>query len=1068
MPISVDCPECGARNRYPDHLAGKSARCKSCRERLAVKRSRKEVNRKRKQDSSNFGLLAGGIVTLLLMIGVAGFFVFNSGESIEQPETAGNGSVDSSNEVIPETESRESTDPVVQTNQVTSNSSQNSASDVKLSASKVMASSNSGHFGRPVPAEPISDLLTFQRSKDWSIEPDSPVGATEFELRQELNLEFDKDSLRGSGVLFPHAASPFVVVRSGSSSNAKYSIYEITSSRIIGETPAGSSSALAALSPDGGYLALSTSVAEEIEVFDILKKKSLGKLKLSDGARFQISSLAVWRDRLIALSTIQRGFKVWEIPSGKLLQHVTATDKFNPDYGHCYSPNGKYLAVDGQFLEKRVDIFEVLSGQLVGSISPTGKVRVNELEALGFSLDGQQLCISYGVDIYSQPSRKYSRIVVWDLEPGTVAADFEIEPKLKEQLEPVYKSHTLQAIPGGNRWLAYSRGIVDAGVEQLIYSFEKEDGVQLVPSRKVMGPNWVVSVINKNGTSRIENETFSEETLLAGAASAAAGGIASDAKMPPLSPTDFTQATEVSPQEQWDAAPDPLTASIGKRPLRIETKGIVRDIAVARGVSSIIAVRAGIDEDLNDPKITGYDQAKEIYAKRGLVLEKPQPLARESQLIAIDQTGAEVANLTVPFSGKLHDISPDAEFAVLEEYRTNGRLDIYGLADDGQHLVGWRPYGGEGDKNHREMKRVQFIDSNHIATLSKNYKLVIWEVPSLQPVWMSSEVIDFAISPGGQHVSAVVGGILGAKGLAIFDAESGRGRGKTEFDGKVTALAYHPQGELLAVATDSEANKAVRIIDMHTGMTNEEIPVPVRTETIAWTGPQYLLLNGQQLLSRQLGAIVWSYTSKDIVVPEFQPSDQFTLATSSGQAALVRSVAIPDESVAAKFTQEKLADLAILKPGDAVKLLVSVESGADVLPLESEVEAAITKSLTNAQARLEESASVTLEAKLTYKAEGTAELSKIGDRSVSETVTRKSIQINFTYTQAGDPIWSSSRQVTNLDRFLVRLKAGQSAQSAIDEQMLENVNSLLGNVKLPKYIFKDSATQGLGTSQLIQ
>ena len=320
-------------------------------------------------------------------------------------------------------------------------------------------------------------------------------------------------------------------------------------------------------------------------------------LQLSDEERFQIGSIAIWNDRLVALSTIQRGFKVWELPSGKLLQYVTADDKFNPDYGHCFSPNGKYLAVDGEFLEKRVDIYEVLTGKVVGSISPAGKVRVNELESLGFSLDGKQLCITYGVDIYSQPSRKYSRVIVWDLEPGTVAADFEIEPKLKDQLDPAYKSHTLQPIPGGNRWLAYSRGIIDAGVEQIVYSFDKHDGVDLVPSRKVMGPNWLLSVILEDGEPQLEQTKFTEESLLAGAASAAAGGIASDAKMPPLTPTDLNRASIATPVQQWTAEADQLETGIFNGPIKVNSKGILRDIAISRGSQPIVAIRAGIDED---------------------------------------------------------------------------------------------------------------------------------------------------------------------------------------------------------------------------------------------------------------------------------------------------------------------------------------------------------------------------------------------------------------------------------------------------------------------------------------
>lgn len=583
-----------------------------------------------------------------------------------------------------------------------------------------------------------------------------------------------------------------------------------------------------------------------------------------------------------------------------------------------------------------------------------------------------------------------------------------------------------------------------------------------------MGPNWLLSVILEDGEPQLEQTKFTEESLLAGAASAAAGGIASDAKMPPLTPTDLNRASIATPVQQWTAEADQLETGIFNGPIKVNSKGILRDIAISRGSQPIVAIRAGIDEDLSDPKITGYEQAREIYASRGLVLEKPQPLAKESEIIAYDGTGSEIAKLTVPFSGQLQAISPDGKLALLEEHRTNGRLDAFAVENDGKHLVGWRPFGSEGDKNHRELKRVDFVDANHVATLNENYKLVVWKLPSLEPAWKYEEAVNFAVSPGGKHLCVIQGGILGAKGIAVFNSQTGEGLGKVDFEGKITALAYHPSGEFLAVATDSKANKTVRIIDMNSGATIEEIPVPVLTTTLAWTGTDNLLLNGTQLLNRPLQAIVWSYTSKEIALPQNQINDQFTFAAIFGERAVVHSVEVPDSSIAANISQDRLAKLAILKPGDVVSLNVQVPSGATALPLEADVVNALTQSLETAETKVAQTSAISLDVKITPKSEGTVVLSKIGDRSVSETVTRKFILIDFSYQKDGKSIWSSTRQVGNLDRMLVRLKAGQSAQAAIDELMLENANSLFKSMKLPRYIFKESASQGLGSSPLIK
>lgn len=1074
MPISVECPECGARNRFPDHLQGKTGRCKSCQERIPVRASGKKSGRKRKQQSNNTGLIVGGVVgCLVLLIAVGAFFLMSSGGETPPEQLAQDNSTDEVNSDGGETSGGDSAPVATLTApDASSASSDSSAGTTKPNPATPTVKSpptpTSGTGGFNQPGDAVSESLAFSRTKDWSAGADPLGSSSDLEPGRPLRVKIDKDSLRGSGLLFPDAPSPFLAVRSGSSSKAKYEVYDVTTAKQIGEAPAGSSSALAALAPDGSYLALSTSVAEKIEVFDIPGKKSLGVLSVSEGARFQITSLAIWNNRLVALSNINKGFKVWELPSGKLIHAVTADDKFNPDYGYCFSPGGRYLAVDGHFLEKRIDLFDLDNGKMVGSISPEGKVKVGELEAMGFSTDGSKLAIAYGVDIFTAPARKYTRFVVWDVAAGKIASDFEIEPRLKEQFSPVYKCHSLQALPGGNRWLVHSQGIVDAGVEKLIYSFPKQAGVDLVPSRKVMGANWLLAVTTEGGDPRLEQTEFTEESLLAGAASAAAGGFASDANMPPLSPTDRSRAQDAIAVNQWNAIADPLVSGPVSASIKVTSRGIVRDIALARGENAVIAVRTGVNEDLSDPAITNYEQSKAIYASRGLELERPQPIAKESELIAFAGTGMQLAKLTVPFSGELHGISPDGKLAVLEEHRTNGRLDVYALQDDGKHLVGWRPFRDEGDKNHREIKRVEFVDANHVATLSANYQFVVWKLPSLEAVWKLDEVLNFTVSPGGNQVAVVRGGILGAKGLAMFESQSGKGVGSVDFTGQSKAIAYHPNGELLAISLDSEANQLLRIMDVTTGQTAEEFPIPVVTRSIAWTGQDNLLLNGTQLVNRPLQSVVWSYDTTDLLLPQFQTSEQFVVAQTPANRALIRSVSVPAASVAAKLDASRLADQAILKPGDAVSLDLKIAGDADLIPLQGSTRRKVEVQLEAAKSNVERGAPVTLFVEITLKNEGNVTISRLGDRSVTESVVRKTIRCEVTYKEKGKVIWNTNRRVGNLDRILVRLKQGQSAQSAIDEQMIENTEAMLANLKLPSYIFGENASKGLGTSSLFQ
>lgn len=1081
MPISVVCPKCGSKNRFPDHLEGKNGRCKECGARVPVEQSAFSMN-----SSSNAGLLMGAVGGFVVFFVVVGLFsVLKSparqeNAAIVQAEpVAGNTSAPSEIPVGGSLPVNPPAVPIAAANPLESNS-QPAPSDLPTGTPTAGVApappltspprsqgnsgfqSSSGGF-----AEGNASALTFVKTEDWTLQPDPGSTKVDLEPGRNLRIAVGNDAKRGSGVLFPSGPSPFVAILAGATLKHRYEIYDVVSGRKIGETPASSSSGVAALSDDGAYLVVQSSGLKTLEVFDIRGKKSLGLLQIAEADKpFQVSDLAIWKHRLVALSNVHKGIKVWELPSGNLVHTLMGDDKFSSSYGYSFSPGGRYLAVDGQFLEKRIDFYDLEAGIKKGSISPAGTTRVSELEALGFSREGTHFAAIYGIDLFGSPARKYSRMVVWDVVTGNVTADFEMEPRLKEQLDPVYQSHTLEGLPGGTRWLVHSLGIVDTEAKALIYSFPKQPQIDLVPSRRVMGAGWVVSVMNDSGGLRMEQSTFSGDDLLAGAATANAGGLASDASLPVLTSIDLSLARTVTPANQWLARADPLESVPLKNAIPVSSAGTVRDIVLSRSPTPVVVVRAGIDEDLNDPAVKNYETTLQIYAARGLTLEKPQPVARESELLAFSADGALVAKLRIPFSARLRSVSPNGKQALVEEHRTNGRLDLYALEHDGAHQKGWRPYRQESDKNAREISQAEFLQDDLIATLSQGNRLVVWKLPNLEALWQIEGVLSFAVSPGGQQLAVVQGNILGAKGLALFASATGDPLGNIPLEGKIQAPTFHPQGDLLAVGVEDSANHVLRMLSMATGEVVEEFPVPVAIHAILWTSPEHLLLNQEKLVHRPLQSVVWSYNTNNVLLPGHLTREQVTFAHFAGNRATIRSLELPNASLNDKLAHNRIADLSLLQPGDSVRLTVQFDSAAETQPLQNSARDALVKQLEAVKTQVADNAPITLNVALATENKEGVKLTKIGDRSVSEDVTRKVINIHFTYTQQGKVIWESRRLVGNLDRSLIRLKQGQSAQAGIDEQMVENARLTLAGMKFPSYIFKTEASQGLGTSPL--
>ena len=302
------------------------------------------------------------------------------------------------------------------------------------------------------------------------------------------------------------------------------------------------------------------------------------------GATFNLSELGIWKTRLVAMSTVSRDIRVWELPSGNLKHSIKPGDRFQSTGGHSFSPNGRYVAVNGEYLEKRVDVFDLETGQLAGSITPKGKPTISKLEALGFSRDGKQLGI-----VWSTSDR--SRMVVCDVSTGDILRNFELDGRLETELKPIYQSHELESLPGNDRWMAHSLGIIDTQAEQLIFRFPKQDKVNVFPSRRVLNGEQVIALTASGGDPQLELVSVSSADLEAGARATAAGGMASDATLPPLTAVDSSSAQDGIASTQWEGAPDPLIAASLSGKVRVDTKGTIRELAISRAANPVFVTR---------------------------------------------------------------------------------------------------------------------------------------------------------------------------------------------------------------------------------------------------------------------------------------------------------------------------------------------------------------------------------------------------------------------------------------------------------------------------------------------
>lgn len=1072
MPISVRCPDCGVKSQYADRYAGQVVACKACGSDVEVRTSSSpggKSKKGRKKSASNTGVFV--VVAVLggfVMLGIAGTAAviwmatrpqarIDAVLTPQQPGASSQGALPTAGTPA--------------TGSIPANPSPVVPPQGNNTANRAAPSTTPSGFAANQAAPAVDTRLTFSKPTPWKVSADPPAALAPLESTKPLRIKLDRNNLRDPAVIYPVTPSPLVMIKATNRSDSPFDIYNLTNGQKGGQVPGMLFLGPVALSPDGAYAALGKSGGNTITVYDVKGKKPLGELITAQApATFRPTLLALPRpDRLVAISQLEKGIKVWELPSGNFLRTISCGDNAHPHVGHAFSPNGRYLAINAEFLKKTVEIYDLESGEVVATIAINGQTTSLELTGLGFSADGTELALMYDVNQVSQ-RRDCTQFVVWSLATGEITSDFDIEPRLKPQLNPPYQKERLESFPNGRRWLVHSAGIVDRDLKQLVYSYPKLDRVELAANRRVMGNDWLISVATDAADARLESARIEESVIASAAKSAAAGGLAMDADLPPLTASDYTTAASSIASNNWQAAADPgPSAPQHASPITVEAgTGKVREIVVSRSDQPRVAIRVASGENLEDPAIRAYEMLPP-ETRRVLNSRPPQPIAKTSRLDVFDATsGNRISQLDVPFSGSLLALSPNGQRALVELHRGEGRLDLFTLQDPAGPELAWRPYRAATEERERHLVAADFVDNQHVATLSAGRELVVWNVDPLTPRFRVEEVRRFVVSPGGKLIAAIRGNSLGDKDLALFDALSGDGLGMIELSGFSESLAFHPNGKWLAISHGDAANRQISIIDIAAGEISTRFPVPDVAPTLQWTADDFLLSGGHQLISLPMQAVVWNYEGNTAVLAQNSALLSCVFAAPAGNRWQIKSVTLPSADVAPKLAGAELASLAVVKPGDTVSLQVTVGNDPQLAKLKTDVPDKIRQRLIAAQLNpAEGNQKVTVNVDISLKSGETVTLSKIGSRDDQQPVTRKTIHFVVKYLVDSKVVWEIERRAGNLDRSLVRLTAGETAQQATDRLMQESAESIASALQLPAYVFGEKARAGLGTSPLV-
>ena len=1109
MPIQIACPDCGKRYRFPDERAGETVECKACGSDIEVpggrKRSASGSKKKKKSSSAGAGIAIGGGVGAVVLLGVLGMMLMRGGQPPAPPPAnnaqpvAANPAVPAQNNAAPGTAPNAAAPPVATPAQPTPAPAQPNPTVPGIAANP--GALNPAANAVPAPSGPAAasgfnvgkSSKGFKPVKDWKVAIDPSTESVATETIKKFNIKTVSGFLRDNHVTYPETPSPFALVGQNSSDKELREVWNLVTGTkggvIKGPQISGSD---VGFSPDGMYLAWFRFAGggSGIEVYDIAGKKTFGALTL-DGTKFNVAAVILpTSKRVIAVSNVNRGIISWKLPSGDLEHQITLGANGQPDPRRAFSPGGRFLAVVSDYLKKSIDIYDLDEGVLAGSLDFVDDRVSTDLMGMAFSHDGKEFAAAYGQSF----AKTAERIVIWNAVTGSVVTDFELP-------DPDQRSHdlgtaktSLQWFPDGKRLLLSGAYVVDRDAKNVVFALPKPSlDFATKRTRHVVTDTMIAAWEGTNKSAALAPLEIKADDIARAKEVAAAGGLLFDAKLPKLTVIDREKAADRSSiPGDWKAAadPGPVGGKLGDSiPVKSGT-GRPRELHGSRPDIGLICIRFAEDEDETKSRHSGWLPESHYVRGEGRSRTRiriPPVPCRQNWLELYDAVKSVPAGrIDIDFPCELLAVSPDGKRVLVQAIGGEGRLDVYSA--EGNHVAGCRPYQDDRETKNRDIATAAFLDAETVAACSIDDHLIVFRLPTCEPVYAVADAGLLAVSPGGKLIAT-----CGEKKVELRDAVTGEGRGIVPCDGDVQAMSFSMKGDRLAILISGRKGSSVNVIDLATG-SPMSVPVPQSTAPLVWCGENELVLgshrpgnlsitgkgtnfdNALTLVDLTRKAVLWSYvcgSSEPVTYSQKTIDGRFWMAGSTGKGSSrqISAMELPESAAKKQFGSKNIEQQAIVRPGSSVSLQFDVTEPPGTPGYAQKARAAVENAIKENGLTVKDGQEVKLIVTLApAQTSGTITLQSLGSRGGAKApdviVQRHAALVRIAYETGGSAVWESKHELTNDGFGITFLRDGKDAQTTLDENMWKQALALLEANLPPSHIFPASASNGFGTSRL--
>ena len=385
------------------------------------------------------------------------------------------------------------------------------------------------------------------------------------------------------------------------------------------------------------------------------------------------------------------------------------------------------------------------------------------------------------------------------------------------------------------------------------------------------------------------------------------------------------------------------------------------------------------------------------------------------------KTGDKQKSVPLPPLSVLMSVSQDGTRVCTQNANGLDRLNIWAVRD-GSNQGSLAPYHDAAPGLDQRVGYAEFVDGFHLLTTAPG-RMTLWDTVLNKAIY-EVEIGDLRpeLSAARDYVAV---SDAGRRAIYFLDTKTGKPAGSIALselaEDLASACAFHPEGRFFAALTQRIDGGELRVIDLNTGETKKQFPLPISGQILQWVGSDYILIDGTALVSVSRECVVWNYALPMGMHLRDSPDQRhWYIAADPARSNVynVRGIDMPDQTIVERIGAADPHGKTLLAPGQAIDLDIQITDPAGETGFAAKVKNILTDRYLGARIKIIPGAPITL---------------TVRDNAASGW--------SLSLTKEGQPLWSHELDGT------------------------EGPSALLG-FEPPKHAFPAGAERGAGKSTL--